>query len=145
LLDRVEDQMQRIGLGNFLGSDPRNLSQILNDDQDRIHASDLTHEQIARRLADIAAEAKQQMGETALIDGRYEVTVNEFRGRIPCPWAHPEGLFPKTHVELIDLESGATLKWTDLSVHLIAEHGFYQGRGSPYRLEPDLVVRLLFA
>ncbi|NQT54365.1 hypothetical protein HQ576_20070, partial [bacterium] len=40
---------------------------------------------------------------------------------------------------------GATLRFTALSIHLIRAHGFYQGRGAPYRLEPTQLAELLGA
>jgi hypothetical protein len=144
ILDRIENEMRRIGTGNFLGSDPRKLSEILDDDRDQVNVLGLTHLQIARRLEEITAFAKKELGEVAILEDRYEVRGEEFRGVIPCPWTHPDGLFPKSHVEVRELKSGKTLKWTDLSVHLIRLHGFYQGKGSPYRLEPETIKDLLF-
>ena len=32
--------------------------------------------------------------------------------------------------------TGRAMMWTDLGIHLIQKHGFFQGKGSPYRLEP---------
>jgi len=144
VLDRVEAEMQRIGTGTFLGSEPRRLWEILTDDQDRLHSLGLTHEEVADRLEALGRVAKRRLGDSVKVEDRYEVTAFESRGVIPCPWTHPEGLFRKSHIELKDLKSGETLKWTDLSLHLIREHGFYQGRGSPYRLEPWIIKGVLF-
>ena len=63
-------------------------------------------------------------------------------GRIPSPWPG-EGVFPKGEVELSDRRSGHTVRYTPLSVHLIEAHGFYEGRGSRYRLEPSEICRML--
>nr|HPQ81909.1 hypothetical protein [bacterium] len=52
----------------------------------------------------------------------------------PCPWG--DGSFPKGAVELT-LADGSPLQFTALGIHLIAAHGFYQGHGSAYRLEPS--------
>jgi len=41
------------------------------------------------------------------------------------------------------MASGENLVWSDLTIHLIEEHGFYQGKGSPYRLDPSEVKRIL--
>jgi len=59
----------------------------------------------------------------------------EAMGRIPSPWPG-EGVFPKGDVELTDRRTGRVLRFTPLSIRLIATHGFYEGRGSRYRLEP---------
>ena len=63
-------------------------------------------------------------------------------GRIICPWPHC-GLAPKGEVLLTDSRSAKTILFSPLSVHLIAEHGFYQGRGSRYRIEPADLVDIL--
>jgi hypothetical protein len=144
ILNRVEKEMHRIGLGTFLGTDPRSLSEILNEDQDLIHSLNLTHEKVASRLERLTEAAKEDLGEVVSVEGRYEIRAEEHRGMIPCPWAHSGGLFVKNYVELRDMELKEVLVWSDLSIHLIKEHGFYQGRGSPFRLEPTTLMRVLW-
>jgi hypothetical protein len=144
ILDRVEKEMQRIGMGTFLGRDSRNLLEILNEDLELIHGLNLTHEKVASRLEELTHAAKKDMGETVEVEERYEIMAEEHRGMIPCPWAHPGGLFVKSYVELRDRETKEVLIWSDLSIHLIKEHGFYQGRGSPFRLEPATLKRVLW-
>jgi len=143
-LSQVESNMRDIGKGTFLGSDTRRLAEILEQDRLQVEELGLSHQAIAERLDGITRIAKGHLGDKVILEDRYEVTVVEARGRIPCPWSHPKGLFPKSHVELRDTVGGETLVWTDLSVHLIREHGFYQGIGSPYRLEPARLRQILF-
>jgi len=144
-LDLVEKKMREIGTGSFLGSDHRKLTEILNEDHERVCALGLTHDHIAARLAQFTRAAKEELGDVVFLEDRYEVLAEEVRGLIPCPWGHPGGLFHKNHIELRDLKSGEVLFWTDLAVHMIGEHGFYQGKGSPYRLDPERVKKVLFA
>lgn len=143
ILDEVEKEMRRIGAGNFLWWDSRKLLEILNEDRGRVNALGLTHEIIADRLEDISMMAKQALGDSITIENRYEVRAEEPRGRIPCPWKHSGGLFPKGQIVLNDPRTGEHLVWTDLSIHLIRAHGFYQGKGSPYRLDPETLKRVL--
>ena len=144
-LDRVEETMHSIGtLGTFMGWDSRKLVEIITDDQDMVCSLGLSHEEIARRLEEITKIAKKEFGDTVTIEDRYEAKADEARGVIPCPWQHPNGLFRKSHIEIKDLKSGERLIWTDLSIHLIRTHGFYQGKGSPYRLEPRVIKDMLF-
>lgn len=146
VLDRVEETMHRIGtLGTFMGRDSRKLVEIITDDQDMVFSLGLSHEEIARRLEEITKIAKNEFGDTVIIEDRYEVKADEARGAVPCPWGHPNGLFRKSHIEIKDLKSGERLIWTDLSIHLIRAHGFYQGKGSPYRLEPKVIKDILFS
>jgi hypothetical protein len=143
-LSQVEAKMDDIGRGTFLGSDRRKLGEILEQDRLEVEALGFSHRAIADRLESLGRVAKEHMGDPVLLEDRYEVTAVEARGEIPCPWSHPGGLFPKSHVELRDRVGGDSLIWTDLSVHLIREHGFYQGVGSPYRIEPAQIREVLF-
>lgn len=143
-LDRIEQNMRPMCLcqRGFLGYERRKLIEILTDDQGTVNSLGLSHEIIARRLRAITEKARDGWGDSVIVDGKFRVEVNEIRGKIPCPWGHP-GLYPKTHVKLEKMETGETLIWSDLGIHLIEEHGFYQGRGSPYRLDPSTVKRIL--
>lgn len=144
-LDLVEQEMRRIGMGTFLGSDRRRLAEILDDDHESVHALGLTNEQIASRLEEITHIAKKNLGDHFTLEDRYEVRAEEHRGMIPCPWGHPQGLFFKSYVELRDKKRGETLIWSDLSIHLIRAHGFFQGKGSPFRLEPRVLKQVFWS
>lgn len=143
-LDRIERNMRPMCLcqRGFLGYERRKLIEILTDDQGTVNSLGLSHEMIAQRLRAITEKARDGWGDPVIVDGKFSVEVNEVRGKIPCPWGHP-GLYPKTHVKLEKIETGETLIWSDLGIHLVEEHGFYQGRGSPYRLDPPEVKRIL--
>jgi hypothetical protein len=125
-----------------MGSDRRKLIEILTDDQGAVSSLGLNHEAIARRLRELTDKARHGLGDPILVDDKFWVEVDEVRGSIPCPWGHP-GLYRKTHVKLEKAETGDKLLWSDLVIHLIEEHGFYQGRGSPFRLEPCDVKGIL--
>jgi hypothetical protein len=126
----------------FLGYDPRKLIEILTEDQGTVNSLGLSHGIIAERLKVITEEARDGWGDPVVVEDKFEVEVHEARGKIPCPWGHP-GLYPKTHVKLEKIGTGEALIWSDLAIHLIGEHGFYQGRGSPYRLDPSEIKRIL--
>jgi hypothetical protein len=143
-LDRVEQSMRPMCLcaEGFLGDDPRRLIEILTEDQGTVNSLGLSHQVIAQRLRAITEEARGGWGDPVVVEEKFEVEVHEARGKISCPWGHP-GLYPKTHVRLRKMETGDELVWSDLTIHLIEAHGFYQGRGSSYRLDPSKVKRTL--
>ena len=142
-LDRVEKTMRSMSISQrgFLGRDSRKLVEILTEDQSTVHSLGLSHKMIARRLRTLTDPVRDAWGEPVVVEERFEVRLVEARGKIPCPWGHP-GLYPKTHVVLTDTKTGESLVWSDLALHLIEEHGFYEGRGSPYRLEPRTIERV---
>jgi hypothetical protein len=143
-LDRIQRNMRPLCLcqQGFLGNDPRKLIEILTEDQGTVNSLGLSHGNIAEKLKAITEKARGGWGDPVVVEEKFEVEVHEARGRMPCPWGHP-GLYPKTHIRLKKIETGENLVWSDLAIHLIEEHGFYQGRGSPYRLDPSKVKRVL--
>jgi len=126
----------------FLGPDGRPLGEILDTDNSTVAGLDRTHEQIAARLGEILRQAVAGLGTPVRVGERLRCVYREAMGRIPCPWGRC-GTFGKGEAELIDTATGQTVRFTPLSVHLIAAHGFYQGRGSRYRLEPQRICRML--
>ena len=142
-----ERVLQRMAPGvlsrdGFLGADPRPLDEILATDQAQVDDLGITHGEIAGRLREVLAAARDAFGRPVRVGPGLRAVYREAMGRIPSPWPG-EGLFAKGEVELIDELSGRALRYTPLSVHMIAAHGFYQGRGSRYRLEPAEVCRVL--
>jgi hypothetical protein len=137
-LREVQHRMQagHITRDGFLGTDRRPLSQILEEDANTVNRLGLTHRQIAERMAHFTEAGKAGLGTTVLVEEHYEVRVEAVRGMLPCPWGH-RGLYPKINVFLENTQAGREMVWTALTVHLVGEHGFYEGRGSPFRIEPE--------
>ena len=77
------------------------------------------------------------------IDENRQAMTEEAKGILICPWPHP-GKFAKrvTTVKLTGSEQ--SIKWSDLSIHLIAEHHFFQGKGSAFRIEPEKLIKIIF-
>ena len=142
-LDAVEKEMRRLGTGSFLGADPRRLGEILDADNSLVVSLDTTHERIASVLEEITREAKRALGDPVEPKPGLTVHSEEARGKVPCPWRDPGMIFQKGRIVLKDEKTGEVLVWTELSVHMIRVHGFYQGLGSPYRLEPAVLKRIL--
>ena len=138
--------MQRMAPGvlcrdGFLGDDRRSLGEILEADRSAVEGLGLTHEKIADRLEAILHQAMTCYGTPTDVGNGLTGVYIEAMGRIPCPFGGGK-VFPKGEVELSD-PSGTKYCFTPLSVHLIREHGFYQGHGSRYRLDPAAITRVL--
>jgi len=125
----------------FLGSDSRPLEEILEADGAIVARLGTTHQELGRELEKIILEARASLGTKVLVNDRFNAVHKEAMGRIPCPWGYC-GTFAKGHVELVDTQSGLRIMFTALNVHMITAHGFYQGRGSCYRLEPTEIYQL---
>lgn len=134
----------------FLGTDPRAIEDILDADHSAIAALGVTPGELAAALRRVFGRATQALGTPARIGARLVAVHREAMGRIPCPFGSAQGrpfggcgVFPKGEVELTDGATGESVLLTALGIHMVAAHGFCQGRGSRYRLDPALLARLL--
>ena len=143
-MQRIQDNMQPgiITLHGFMGTDSRNLIDILIDDDAVIKRMGLTHEQVAMRMEYLRDEGIRGLGEFISVDPHFEVKVDSVRGKLPCPFGHP-GLYPKTNITVQNSSINRRITYTDLVIHLIGSHGFYEGKGSPFRVEPKDIVQIL--
>lgn len=138
--------MQRMAPGvlcreGFLGTDPRPLSEILDTDRSTVAGLEVPRERFGEKLEEVLKAAMASFGAPVSIEGALTAVYREAMGRIPCPWGLC-GVFPKGEVELKDSRTGEILLFSPLSVHLVAKHGFFQGRGSRYRMEPEVLRRI---
>ena len=142
---RIIQTRMRPGLitrDGFLGSDRRALMEILDEDANTVAELGLTHRRIADRMEYFTEAGRKGLGTTVTVEDDFEVRVETVRGQLPCPWGH-KGLFPKRNVFLRNLQTGDELLWTGLSMHLIGEHGFYEGKHSTFRIDPLAAKRTL--
>jgi hypothetical protein len=143
-LTKIQEKMRPgiITRDGFLGTDRRNLIDILVEDDATVKRMDLTHEIIARRMMDLRDAGYRGLGNFISVSPHFEVRVDSVRGKLPCPFGDP-GIFPKTNTTVKNLNTGKTVTFTDLHIHMIGSHGFYEGKGSPFRLEPEELASVL--
>ena len=129
--------------GGFLGDDSRSFTEVIEADASQVSRLGYTMEQIAARMQEITDTAKTGLGNWVTVDDKLQAVAEEAKGSLICPWPHP-GRYVKrvTTVELYD--SGVTIRWSDLNIHLIAEHGFFEGRSAAFRIEPEKLIKVIF-
>ena len=126
----------------FLGSDQRPLSEILSTDLAAVEALGVSHGEIAAALGAVVAQAMAACGARVTITGHLTAEYHEAMGRIRCPFG--DGLYAKGEVELTDTRTAVTVHVPPLAVHMIELHGFYQGMGSRYRVDPAALCDMLY-
>ena len=124
----------------FLGEDTRHIHDIVAEDARNLAAFRLEPSDVADALQRFIDIGKGGLEAPVAWNG-WEIRVQWDRGMGPCPFGEP-GLYPKIMAEVRHIDSGKTLRFTQLSVHLIRRHGFFGGRGSVYRLDPEEMLRL---
>ena len=125
----------------FLGEDSRSLEQIVRDDREELEALGLDAQQLAERMRMLTGLGLKGQGMPIEAEG-YSLVVEEYMGRMPCPFRDGHRM-AKRNTTATRLSDGQEMRWTDAGIHLIAKHGFFQGLGSPYRLEPVALARFL--
>ncbi|MFW5796287.1 MAG: hypothetical protein ACOCV0_03715, partial [Alkalispirochaeta sp.] len=77
--------------------------------------------------------------------GNWIVTTSEARGHLASPFE--DGIFRKVNAEIQHAPGGKpdgkVLLISDLSLHLMEKNHFLQGRGAPFRVEPETIKRVL--
>lgn len=129
--------------GGFMGSDSRNVTEIIDADASEVSKSGYTMEQLAARMQEITDAAKSGLGNWVEVDDTHQAIVEEARGSIVCPWPHPRR-YVKRVTTVKRLDSGEMIRWSDLNIHFITEHGFFEGRGSAFRVEPGKLTKVIF-
>lgn len=144
-LERLEAILRssRLSARGFLGEDTRSLWEIIDRDTAELTRLGKTQEEVAVRMQEITDTAKRGLGDWVKITDNLRAWASDVRGVIACPWPHPF----RTHKTVTTAErpdTGKQIRWSDLSIHLIGEHGFFQGKGSAFRLDPRELVEIIF-
>jgi hypothetical protein len=121
--------------GNFLRGESRQLARIIEEDLILVNRLDLDIESVTTEMNRLYRDAVKGLGDPVIVGGKYEVVVREDRGKAPCPWGD-KFFAPKTIVYARNLENGRSITFSVLGMHMIRNHGFFQGTKSPFRIEP---------
>jgi len=141
-----KDAYGRMGPGaitaqGFLGNDARSLADIVEADLEAWRREGVEPDAAADFLERLRDLGQKGLGEPTSVDGRWVVTTGDARGLLPCPFH--DGAFHKNSVEALDERTGVRVVYSDLSIHLLRAHRFCQGAGSPFRLEPATIARMM--
>jgi hypothetical protein len=126
----------------FLGDDTRHLHDIIEDDLHTLNRLGVSKEQIAERLQYFIEEGKKGL-ETSVDLGDFTTQVIWRRGMLPSPFGDPKRLYHKIVATVFNKKLKKEMKYSQLNVHMIKDHGFFEGKGSVFRLEPEEVVEVL--
>jgi hypothetical protein len=144
----LEEQMyshlgpSRFSAMGFLGEDARDFEDILADDARTLERLGVSKERLVQELREVYEQALQAGGDPVRAGTGSFAECLECRGRVPSPFPG-EGTFAKHQVRVFRDDGAASLVITPLALHLIERHGFFQGVGSPFRIDPAQAVSVL--
>ena len=136
-------QPSKFSVCGFLGNDKRNLWEIIEADATVIANAGRTMAEVAQRMQELTDIGTKGLGDWVNAGQGLEVTVDDNRGKVPCPWPHRVRCL-KRITTVRHTATKSSLRWSDLNVHLIKEHGFFEGKGAPFRIEPQDLLKLLY-
>ena len=142
---RIETMLRTSAISRtgFLGSDTRSLEEILAADRSAAAAAGRSLGEIAQRMREITEKAKEGMETDVRIGEHLTAAAAHTRGMLPCPWPH-KGVYGKTVTTVTRSDTGQTVRWSDLNIHMIEAHGFFEGCGADFRLNPRELISIIF-
>jgi hypothetical protein len=143
---KLEDMLRssQMVAGGFMGTDARHPAEVIQEDVDTLARYGLTPEMLAKRMHEFTQLAEPRFGNWIEDpSGHFSAKTEEYCGSLVCPWPHP-GKYQKRITTVKNIASGRTISWTDLNIHMIEAHGFFEGKGSFFRIEPIEIAEILF-
>ena len=125
----------------FLGEDKRPLQDIITDDEELMRFYRLDLDDTVQILKNLMEEGRNGLGEPITIDEKWLVQTTEARGHLACPFE--DGIYRKITTEIKNIANGSSVMVSALSLHLMQKHHFLEGKGSSFRLEPEVLAKVL--
>jgi hypothetical protein len=131
----------------FLGKDEKLLDVLAMDNKYVVDEQGLAHRELARHLHLLGAigfwqKANKQEGAEFVYHGRrFKVTVQSAKGFQPSPFY--DDTRSNSNATVVNVATGKRLTYGLLVPYMVERYGFYEGRGTPYRLEPRAVLEVL--
>lgn len=128
----------------FLGADERLLEVLDGDNRYVVDELGLTHQELARHLHILAAIGAKISGQEFLYHGRrFKVTGMDraTAGNQLSPFK--DGTKANQEATVHNLDNRKKVGYSLLVPHMIERYGFYEGKGTPYRVEPRTIVEAL--
>ena len=140
---KAQENMQPgvITSDGFLGDDTRNIVDIIEADEEEFARLGMDFDHVVATLRNLMEAGRKGLGEPVTIDERWIVTTSEARGHLASPFE--DGIFRKVNALIRNTAGERELLVSDLSLHLIEKNHFLQGKGAPFRIEPETIKQVL--
>jgi hypothetical protein len=141
--------LSRLG---FLGKDEKLLDVLAMDNVHVVEELGLTHQELARHLHVVGAIGRQEYVKAAKAGRqppetefryhgkKFKVKAAAFRGYQDSPF--DDGTKTNSEATVWNLDNGKKLHYSLLLPDMIERYGFYEGKGTPYRVEPRAILEV---
>lgn len=120
----------------------RRLAAICRADAIAVQRQGLTNTRIVRRLRALRQAGWDGLGAKVFVPPHFEVCVDAARGTLACPFGDRKAI-AKVNTTVRNLATAQEITFSDLHMHLIAAHGFYEAHGTRFRLNPAQLANTL--
>jgi hypothetical protein len=125
----------------FLGKDEKLLDVLQADNRFVVDEKRLTHQELAKHLHALGVIAAKYPDQEIVYHGhRYKTKLSPSRGYQYSPF--DDGTKTNSEVSVENAATGKSIKYSLLVPHMIERYGFYEGRGTPYRVDPAKVLEV---
>lgn len=131
----------------FLGADEKLLDVLAMDNRTVVEEMGLSHQELAKHLHALGAIGFWQLkhnraGAEFVYQGRrFKVGMVVTKGTQLSPFR--DGTDSGSNATVENLETGKKLEYALLVPYMIERYGFYEGTGTPWRVDPKQIVEVL--
>ena len=132
----------------FLGTDESLLAVLAADNALVVDELGLTHQALARPLRLLPAVERKRRARSLPPSGpftyhgrRFSVDLVFYKGFQLSPFH--DGTKTSIDAEVTNVDSGKKLRYSLLVPDMIERYGFYEGKGTSYRVDPKQVIEVL--
>ena len=165
----LESRMQpnAWSIGGFLGSS-ESLESVIHEDAQTLDRLGVSYDILASTLQDLLSKASKGGGRGHLqfsarspenlprfslnnlpiqnagfTQDAVQVFITGFMGKQDCPWECENPELSSIDFLCLNRLTGEWMVGPGMIVHLIRNHHFFEGHGSPYRVDPEKLIRIL--
>ncbi len=141
-IEDLENRMKpkKFSTSGFLGEDEK-LLDVLAADNDFVSSLGLTHQDLAEPLNYVRGIINKGLGrEFKYKNDSYPLDLYYFSGPQKSPFE--DKTEASIDVKVINLTTGHNIKFSLLLTDMIERYGFYEGKGTAYRLDPVDIIKV---
>jgi len=133
-----------LSMAGFLGKDEKLLDVLARDNDYVVEQMGMSHQELARHLYALEAIWHKMGGKEPVrctyCNRRFEITVQLTRGHQESPFQ--DATKSNAYLKAVNVDNGKKLEYSCLVPALVERYGFYEGKGTPFRVEPQQIVEV---
>lgn len=128
--------------GGFLGWG-ETFDGTVRQDKAVLDRLGITKDALAQKLLDVLSPAKAG---SKWNSDQFEVSIKQYLGAQTCPCCGngDPSILGDRDFQIMNKKTGDSIQGPGLLAHMIKDHSFFEGKQSPYRVNPEHLYRVLY-